>query len=371
MTSTHHVLQFMGLRAHPFEPEVGVDGKPIDPRLVTQTLDPRVDGRLTSYYFDIYEYDQRSSIKIVLQNRALNAFPHRKTLRPVLFLITGTGQSGRGSMVNLCLHEISLAHRTLAGAAITSTTLDENDVFVVASAFTTLDATANIRQIAEDFAREFYSVDDAVSDKLTDLISKRPLETARSTAPYKSLFQDMRARIPKTFQRPVALVLSGYDSFDFWPSIYDATEYLVDYIIVDTIRDTEARISLEHMIQTRKNVSLVSARALDRQKAEDFLDHRLNMERLSPSFKKSMVFASDSLDPLFEPGKGARQAQEILQPIGWVNATLRRAFSRKVKALSEIVEQHGAQRLGSMALNERQITRRDISLAREELNQGR
>src|SRR5438105_1263054 len=102
------VLNKLKLRTHPFLPEIGPDGAPMPAYLVTKTLDPREDRRLLNYYFNVYDWRNSSLLGGLSRENGLQEFPRPDDLRhkgPILILVSGTGQTGRSSLVNLILYK--------------------------------------------------------------------------------------------------------------------------------------------------------------------------------------------------------------------------------------------------------------------------
>src|SRR4051812_42239951 len=112
MISKEYVLSQLGLRTQPFAPDVAPDGTPLATDPFATALTPNLDSRLVAYYFDLYDWKESTVFGGFSRQGLLNKFPNRSDLQEdgcLLVLISGTSQTGRGSLVNLILRKIEIA----------------------------------------------------------------------------------------------------------------------------------------------------------------------------------------------------------------------------------------------------------------------
>ncbi|HLZ09528.1 MAG TPA: hypothetical protein VKT80_13115, partial [Chloroflexota bacterium] len=170
------VLNRLGLRTNPFYPTIGPDDLPVPENLIAKALDPRQDSRLVKYYFDVYDWQGDSYFGGISTDQALKKFPRREDLPfegPVLVLVSGTGQTGRGSLVNLIVHKIGVA--------------EGRPPLTVDVTFDNVDKQANVKDMARRFIyvyRRDQKLSEADARELTDLYDREIKEAGSGTESY-------------------------------------------------------------------------------------------------------------------------------------------------------------------------------------------
>lgn len=305
------ILKLWNLRTHPFSPQVDAQGKPfVDPsgappkrEFWLNPLDPKIDGRFINFYFDFYDWQYSNLIHRISRQAIFEKFPSNSDLKEpksLLIIIHGYDGMGRESLRNLILHKI----RIESGA----------EPILVEAELASIDHAETVKTIARNFW-DAYEDANMKSPTRTDLKEIYEEETKDpppkgSDSPYQNLFGRMNRKIRKVApQVPTVLLLqprykTGGDIYDTWQAIYNSTHPLFQYIIIVTANPNDAKTCNTQFTANGKNVALIVLRFLKQQDARDYLETRLEQERVGPPPVPSPLapFTEEALKELFEPG---------------------------------------------------------------------
>lgn len=322
MTMSTEALQRLGLRTHPFLPNLGTNGQPIDPKLFEQALNPHREPRLLGYYFDVYHWSDTAIVGELDPHTGLQNFPAPPDVNdPLLLIVSGTEDTGRSSLINLLRHEIR-RHST--------------STFEIESLHQSRDQVANVRTIATTFVALWkqnepnYTQADLKAH--LDLYTGFPSEG--SDAHYPDLFQRFREATDACDIDPVVVIVRKADHYDVWSSIYHSLAPLAKYVIVETSKPDHAKTCYE---QTRKrggNVALMDARRLDLEGARRYVAARVASERIQAGSPDELwPFTESALSALYEPGTKPQEGG-VRWPIGSLRGMLRATFDSHLEHMS-------------------------------------
>jgi hypothetical protein len=376
MTSRDHVLQRLRLCTHPFAPDGARDGTAFATDPFAGALDPNADPRLFAYYFDLYDWNS-SPVLRGLSSTGLRKFPTRDDLSedgPLLVLVSGTGRSGRGSLVNLILHKIQAAR-------------GERPI-VVPVKFNGSDHAQNVKQLAISFIFKYSSPDtkqpNPTRAELQALFNDQTKTTVvDGEAYYSSLFVGFSADVRAHCSRPIVFHITGGDRYDLWSCLYQSSAPLSDYLIVETPKVADAKTCYTLMRDKGHNVVHIDAAKLDGVKARDYIVARLEAERPSAAAAADSLlpFTDKAIEILFEvgsasqlpssPGKAAASAKTpVTQAIGWLRKTLSRVLQEHIAELTAKVDAKGPAVLNDMGPDELLVTDKTIWAVRQQMNEG-
>ena len=106
--------QMYGLRTHPFAPEIGPDGQPIDREVLSRTLDPYLNARELSYFFDFYLWHNKDVMADIDSKHGLKQFQRQQGIDPLLIILSGYEKTGRRSLARLVRKQIKDSHKGVA-----------------------------------------------------------------------------------------------------------------------------------------------------------------------------------------------------------------------------------------------------------------
>jgi len=307
------------LRTDPFAPTMDAAGAPIAPPVFTSELDPTRKPALLDYYFDVYDWRDSPLVGGLSAAEALEKFHLRKDYQPTLVVVSGTGRTGRGSLTNLILYKISQEH-------------GEPPIRVDVR-FNTYNRKQSLPQLAQEFITA-YTVEEEkpTADQLNDAYD-RAMTAIGDGTDFTSLFSNFRTLVRKFTQRPIVLRVHGVDHYDLWSSIYQMTSPLVDYIVVETRSESDAR-TLYNQLSGKGAVCHIRAAKMSREMLESWIARRLAAEQIVPGGAAPVSpLSDDALDALFEPGQ-ANPGVGVAHAIGWVVETLQKAMAAHVKDLA-------------------------------------
>jgi hypothetical protein len=333
--------------------------------LVSKTLDPRKDRRLLNYYFNVYDWRYSSLVGRFSREDGLQEFPRPEDLPhkgPVLILISGTGQTGRSSLVNLVLYKIE--------------TLWESMPIIVETSLDGFDKAQNMKNMARLFIQT-YALEEAAptEEQLWKIYERETKEPSTGIdAHYTALFSSLRLVIKKFCNRPIVFLIMGADDYDLWACIYNSSIALAEYLIVETSKTADALTCHTLMTNKGKNVAHINALMLDSEAARQYLVDRLSSERPAdlPADDKDdlMPFTEEALEILYKPGTSIdpEKAAPVRHPIGWLRETFRRVLKEHLDELSKIVEANPQEleNPGRLIVNGKKMWN-----VRQAINQGR
>jgi hypothetical protein len=376
MTPRQQVLQKLGFRTDPFDPDIDPDGAPVPPVVWRRALDPRAIPQqahwLMRFYFDLYEWSgakfaEEHLIGPLRPDGSLKTFPARTDPTDhssLLILISSKeGQTGRTALANLILHTIA----TTEGAT----------PLVVQTQFTGLNKEQNVREMAKLFITTLLAKCPAAAVLKAELWALYDREVkepnASKDAVYASLFSSLRIMIEDVCTQPIVFLVSGGDDYDVWACIFNSTAALADYVIVQTNKP-DAADTCKKLLGTKK-VAHVKAPALNEQRARAFLSSRLALLR-APALPATLPdnlepFTTEALAVLYERGTAVPEDTPV-QPraVGWLRETLRRALSEHIDQLEQLVKDKGAAELDKSDPAALRIDRQDILNLRKKMNSG-
>jgi len=357
------VLKRLCLRTHPLAPDVGGDGQPLDPKLVERPLDPKVDGRLLSYYFDVYDWTSASQLGGFGAAEGLKSMPVRGDApgaMPVLILVSGPSESGRSSLANLLVFEIAKACAA--------------EPFVCPIAFDSYNQAECCLAMANAFIDRIElttEIDPAPLWKLYEREKGNPGSGPNSK--YKQIFGSLALRVRPQLKRPVVFFVdrSPIESYDLWACAYNSVADLADYIIIQTGRSAFARTCREQFGDKSMAVH-VESRPLTLALARAYLKGRVTAERgkaMPVTGNPLWPFSESALTALYEPGTTRRDI-EVQHPIGLLRRTLERAVNEQIAELELKVMKTGENVLLELTDDDLEIDDAVVKRVRDKMNRG-
>ena len=319
------------LRADPFYPDVGPDGKPMPPTAIDKTLNPLADPRVMPLYFDVYDWTKSKLACELSQEHVLVTFPTSRSLpgSGVMFLISGARDTGMDSLANLILYKISL---TQAGQL----------PLLIDVELPGRDKSANVLTVAREIINEIRFGDSNLPDKATigplmqaeyDRVSKE--QAGKKDAVYTELFRIFQ-KLLKPSGRPMVIKLSGSGDHDSWIRVHESVRSCCNYVIVLTEDKLFAQTCYDAMIGNSLNITWIGTQELDRTRAERYVAHRLACERAT-AMAGTLPFTNDAFTALYEPGIQVAPGAPLVYPVGW----LRRGLHAVLNAhMAELARKH-------------------------------
>lgn len=356
------------LRADPFYPEIGPDSAPLSLDAYERDLNPKLDSRVLSLFFDVYEWKDSVLIGDISPKDGLQRFPDAHTLRadaPLMVIASGAGQTGLNSLANLVVFKaeqawgrealqcrVQLGGRdALQNLPVTATRLIHTVKYVVKD---------------NDMANE-------MKECLNDALQ---LPLGDSDTSYRNIFETF-GTILQPLKRKVFIWIYGGGDPDSWGRIYQCVRDCADCVIVTTPFGAAARTCYQALSTSSANANVcwVRAKPLDRVKTHEFVKARLKDVRLgaaSPGVPL-LPFTADAIDALFERGSAALSGgapAELEFPIGWIRQTLHRVIVDRIEELQNANPGADTATLAAMPANAIAINAAMVKRARDKLNGG-
>ena len=361
METKQIILKKLNLRTSPFSPEVGTDDKPILPRLFLRNLDPRKDRRLLKYYFDFYDLKNGKILGGLTPEEGIKNFPLCDEVdhaAPILFLISGTSQTGRSSLINLILFKIEDIFQVVP--------------ITVDAVLSSFNKAQNTKELARLFITTYTSEQPKPDSKLLWEIYERETkeDSSGSQTPYSTLFKSLNIFIRKECDRPIVFLIKGCDHYDLWSCTYDSTMGLANYLIVETSKKADAETCHNILTGEQKRVAHIFAPKLKNEQVCKFILDRLSLGRLIPSEKSLVPFTNEAIDILFERNPDTICTEPLEWPIGWVQASLSRVFQEHMDTLCRLVEEKGQAVLDSLPPEKLYVDKNKMWEVRQRMNKG-
>jgi len=340
----------------PFAPEVSPNGQPITPPALVGPLDPTAQPLHAAYYYDIYNWVKAGPV-VGPSPAGLVTLPPQKPSQPLLVLVSGTGKTGRDSMVNLLLYRIRSSHPATTP-------------IVVEAPLSSAQKSENLKSVANLFITVYGVEETAPSTEDLDKTYARMIGSIGASTDFKSIFTAFNVLVRKTCKRPIVFRMSGSENFDLWSSLYLSLSPLANYVIIETSNKDDA-LACAQQLAAKALVSHIDVLLLTEQRVRDYVVHRCGAERITAPGCPSDPLApltDGALKLLFAPGKANTDNTPVTHPIGWVVETLRRAMDEHVTRLADLVSAQGVTALtaADLRIGENQIRR-----VRGLMNEGR
>lgn len=350
METEEIISRVFGFRTHPFCPSVDSNGDALsDP--FAQALRPDEDPRHLHYYFDLYDWFASVHLGSVELAQLLQKFPAKQGLNAEsspLTLIAGPQDSGRESVHNFLLHAIK--SQNSAPLVV--------DYVVEGS-----DRSETVKDIARFFMMTYAeSYPNPTEDQMQkDLSTMTTADVASRSSFYVNLFRYWRLKAARSCNRPIVLNVRGRTDYDMWRVIYNSTRELFSFVFVVTGDLASAKTCRQ--VMEGENVHLISARLLDEEEALDYVEQRLQSERLSNSDSLE-PFTRSAISALYRPGPTA--SEHVRFRIGYLHRALKEAFDFHIRDLASAVDARGGQL--SLTQGERDMAAATMQRAYESLN---
>lgn len=328
------LARIWNLRTHPFQPCCDWDGLEIDPRITQNSLDPQREPRLLRFYFDGYGWENSQFIKNLSDDQIFHKFPDIDQLvmnnETLLVLLSGHQYTGKRSLQNRILYAIK---RKVKDAIVIRTKIGSQSSDSILSSLA--------RRIIRDITHQEPKID---KDALKDIYQEEYKELERDLNAYSNLFEGIRDIVREKTDRPIVLIPEEANHYQVWESIFDATEGLVNIIIVKTSRDSFANTCASSLRLKDKNATHIRAYRLDLKATREFLKKRLEILRLEPQPNEGLPditpFTDDALAALFEMGSKPDN-RRIDFNLRELNRRFCEAVDGQIRALEEEVERNG------------------------------
>lgn len=321
---------FYFLRTHPFSPTSDGAGVPIGYDMFASPLNPRVDPRSLSYYFDVYDWQR---FEVVAGLKPLLEAAHRDlggtdflkiTANPLLLIISGFDNTGRESLLNLLMHLLGKQNAEIVPFEVElADVAHEGNVLTVAQYFLFSYGLAPPAPPQSELAQLF------------ETMTKTPIVGTDTV--YHNLFQIWKARISPRSKAIFTLVLRGKVNRDSWRVIYNSTSSLFPITFVLTHQEDYAVACFNALRREGRNAVLIKSRFLDKANAYSYLQSRLDCEREAQSPLVGLTpFTQEAMEALYEKGSRAAPGTAVSFPVGLVTKTFRRALDDKLAQLASI-----------------------------------
>ncbi|WP_457447099.1 hypothetical protein [Roseateles sp. P5_E4] len=330
------------LRDDPFFPAVDEQGVAYEKTAMQQALNPAIDPRVKTLYFDIYDWAQSPLLGGLTVGDGLANYPSPQLMvaNPLLVLVSGGKQSGRDSLVNLIIHKMASESGRLA--VVVNVPLDSRD------------KNRNVLTVATCLANALRFHRPALPEValLTEL--QQDLATARAdvdlgrnlmSAP---LFQTLQF-VAKDLDLDIVLRLTGGGDDASWGHIQDAVAGCCQAVIVMTSDEAYAKVC--HASKVGQNVAWIRAEPLDEDKAILYIETRIGLQRLknAPTGADAQLFpfTREAIKEMFRAGS-VHSAGGVKHQVGWLRRVLYRAFTERARAVPQEFNAHDAQSLQAL-----------------------
>jgi hypothetical protein len=325
--------ELYGLRTHPFAPEIGPDGNPVDPSVLSRTLDPYNNSMELRYFYDFYEWHNREVMADIDQERGLSQFRSQQGDDPLLIILSGYNNTGRRSLARLARKQIRDSH---AGKPMfIEVDLSGNDTNVHA------------RELAKAFIDYYAWASGETEPKeeslRTILRDASADEEVKPGTGYQSIFRSLRMRVRQYCPlRPIVFEIRDIDRQDTWQLLYKILSPLANYLVIITTDETEARVARNNLQRKPVKFASVTAPRLDYNKAEQFVRFRFEAERQPghTHFSSLAPFDPSAIAALFASSL-TKPGGKVEWQIQWIIENLRLMLDRHLQDLKEYMEEHG------------------------------
>lgn len=325
--------QLYGLRTHPFAPEVGADGQPIDRAVLSRTLDPYKNERELAYFYDFYEWHNQDVMANIDRNHGFRHFTPQEGDDPLVILISGYNKTGRRSLARLVRKQIGASHG--------------GDVPIIVEVdLVGKDANVHARELATAFIDSyvFDSGEANPTEERLQGILDRALNTEQAMpgTGYQTIFQSLKRNVRRYCSRPTVFEIRGIHSQDSWRKLYKILSPLANYLVIITTDEPEASVGRNSLRRKGIKLASVTAPRLNAAQAKKFLLFRIKAERLAGHADPSSLqpFDASAIDGLFASGVANRGAPVEWQ-IQWIIAKLSFVLDRHLQALKKDAEDLG------------------------------
>lgn len=356
------------LRTDPFYPEVDANGQTLQKKALDRSLNPLIDKRAVSYYYDIYDWTASDLVRDLCEREVLRIFPTTRTLPrnlPLMIILSGSMGTGLDSLANLIVHKINLTSDEppiVVDVQLQGRKKPDNVSYVgrkIAMKMR-LDKTLALDSLAESMETEYQRVSKELSGK--------------DDATYAELFEAYSDLLEPIGRKLVIKITEGGDN-DNWVQVYESTKKCCSFIIVMTSEVPFAKTCYEAMLASNLNVAWIRVVPLNLANATSFLTKRLASERLTTSPPQQndsfLPFSAGAIDALYERGTTSLSNDKISHSMGWLRRTLSQAFTDKLDSVAQACSQVPASALDNIDPATTRISANDMRAAREKLNRGR
>jgi hypothetical protein len=293
------------------------------------SLDPTKEPESLDYYYDVYDWNHGLQLQgtAELNLRTFCTTGQVPSSGPMLFLVSGIGKTGRGSLINLIRFRISEVARQTP--------------VVVRCNLDGLDKSVNIKNVARSIIHTYKRLK-LLSDPdgVWELYERETKEVMiGGDSCYSNLFTLLADDLYESSQAPLVLLINGGDHHDMWACVYGSTAPLRPLVFVETAYHAKAITCRNLMLSAGKNVVLIKSNPLDLTQTLEYVRERFEAERpkeLDLTERQTLApFSQAALSILFEPGPKLRPGEMVHHPIGWLKTTLRRVLDHHLEQLRQ------------------------------------